>query len=208
MWGHSHGYLGCPRFSRKENLMGEAGMGAYLEAGIQLMICSCKMRVWNRCFSNQKLNASPLGKGKFTVFPIVLKAYFLQDLVNTCQFFESVRWPTHLEQILWSTVRRMDSLRQGSATLSNRALRAAFHLFKTRTRPRERISVTAWWCQAAEVNCARHWVLEMPPYCFHSSENALALRFGCCPSLWSGSRPRTLLFGLDSLWLSCAHFTC
>ena len=50
MWGHSHGYLGCPRFSRKENLMGEAGMGAYLEAGIQLMICSRKMGVWNRCF--------------------------------------------------------------------------------------------------------------------------------------------------------------
>ena len=44
-WGHSHGYLGCPRFSRKENLMGEAGVGAYLEADIQLTVCSCKMRV-------------------------------------------------------------------------------------------------------------------------------------------------------------------
>ena len=44
-WGHSHGYLGCPRFSRKENLMGEAGMGAYLEAGVQLTVCSCKMHV-------------------------------------------------------------------------------------------------------------------------------------------------------------------
>ena len=45
MWGHSHGYLGCPGFSRKENLMGEAGVGAYLEASIQLTMCSCKMRV-------------------------------------------------------------------------------------------------------------------------------------------------------------------
>ena len=44
-WGHSHGYLGCPRFSRKENLMGEAGVGAYFEAGVQLTVCSCKMRV-------------------------------------------------------------------------------------------------------------------------------------------------------------------
>ena len=74
-----------------------------------------------------------------------------------------------------------------SATLNNRALRGASHLLKTRTRPWERISVTARWCQA-EVNCARHWVLEMPPYCLHSSENTLTLKFGCCLSLWSGSR--------------------
>ena len=34
-----------PGFSRKENLMGEAGVGAYLEASIQLTVCSCKMCV-------------------------------------------------------------------------------------------------------------------------------------------------------------------
>ena len=111
MWGHSHGYLGCPRFSRKENLMGEAGVGAYLEAGIQLTMCSCKTRVSNRSWSNQKLDTSPLGSGMFTEVPTVPKASFLQDLVNTCQVFERVRWPTHLEQILWSTGQRTDSLR-------------------------------------------------------------------------------------------------
>ena len=31
-----------PGFSRKENLMDEAGVGTYLEAGVQLTVCSCK----------------------------------------------------------------------------------------------------------------------------------------------------------------------
>ena len=39
------GYLGSPRLSRKENVRGGAGLGAYLEAIIQLAKCLFKMGV-------------------------------------------------------------------------------------------------------------------------------------------------------------------
>ena len=45
MWGHSHSYLGSPRLSTKGNFMGAAGLGAYLEAVIQLAMCLFKMGV-------------------------------------------------------------------------------------------------------------------------------------------------------------------
>ena len=45
MWDPSLGYLGSPRLSRKENVMGRAGLGAYLEAVIQLAKCLFKMGV-------------------------------------------------------------------------------------------------------------------------------------------------------------------
>ena len=84
--------------------------------------------------------------------------------------------------------------------LNNTALRATSRLFKTRARAWEPAVVTAWGCQAAEVNCARPWVLKMPPCYLHSSENAFALIFGCCSSLQGRGRGLwALLFGLDSL---------
>lgn len=74
--------------------------------------------------SNQKLNTSPLGSGMFTVFPTVPVAFLFQDLVNTCQFLEcEVANTLRIDPM--SIGQRMDSLRQVSATLSNRALRAA-----------------------------------------------------------------------------------
>ena len=45
LWDPSLGYLGSPRLSRKENVMGRAGLGAYLEAVIQLAKCLFKMGV-------------------------------------------------------------------------------------------------------------------------------------------------------------------
>ena len=45
MWGPSLGYLGFPRFSRKKNVMSGAGLGAYLEAVIQLAKCLFKTGV-------------------------------------------------------------------------------------------------------------------------------------------------------------------
>ena len=45
MWGPSLVYLGSPRLSRKENVRGGAGRGAYLEAVIQLTKYLFKMGV-------------------------------------------------------------------------------------------------------------------------------------------------------------------
>lgn len=46
MWGPTHGYLGTPKLPRKENVMGEARLGAYLEVVIQLVMCLHKMGVF------------------------------------------------------------------------------------------------------------------------------------------------------------------
>lgn len=46
MWGPTHGYLGTPKLPRKENVMGEARLGACLEVIIQLVMCLHKMGVF------------------------------------------------------------------------------------------------------------------------------------------------------------------
>ena len=43
MWGPTHG---TPKLPRKENVMGEARLGAYLEVVIQLVMCLHKMGVF------------------------------------------------------------------------------------------------------------------------------------------------------------------
>ena len=43
MWGPTHGYLGTQKLPKKENVMGEARLGAYLEVIIQLVMCLHKI---------------------------------------------------------------------------------------------------------------------------------------------------------------------
>ena len=75
MWGPSLGYLGFPRLSRKKNIMSGAGLGAYLEAVIQLAKCLFKTGVWKGCFSDQKLSARHLASDMFTPFPITASPF-------------------------------------------------------------------------------------------------------------------------------------
>ena len=80
----------------------------------------------NGRFSNQELNASLLGSSTYTVFPITASPCSIPPTHKRPPFslssstlvrfwlFERVRWPTHFEQIPWSTVQRTENLRQVS----------------------------------------------------------------------------------------------
>jgi hypothetical protein len=126
MWGHSNSYLGCPVFPRKENLMGGASVAAYLEAVTQLATCLRKMSIFEMdalaIRSVMPVSGSsthtmlPSTASPFGIPPTAQKASPLPVHIHTRQFllFERVRWPTHLEQILWSTVQRTENLRQVS----------------------------------------------------------------------------------------------